>query len=71
MYHTRHLTLILCLYGNAVSVVPHGDHRILQITAAGAVYHRQQMTMDPLSCHSNVSSDMLEVYAGIIRNLFL
>ena len=71
MHHTRHLTLVFRLYGNTVSVIPHGDHCILQITAAGAIYHRQQMAVDPFSCHSNVSPDMLEIYAGIIRNLFL
>ena len=40
VYHTVYLSFVFRFYGDTVSVVPHGDHGVLQIGAQRTVYHR-------------------------------
>ncbi|GFI58172.1 hypothetical protein IMSAG025_01615 [Muribaculaceae bacterium] len=71
MHHAGNLTLIFCFHRNTVAVVPHGNHRILQVTPVRAVYHAGKLRVDLIAGKRNGTSYMFQPWACIICNFFL
>ena len=49
MHHTRNLRFVFGFYRDTVTVASLGDHGILQIGAAGTVYHGKKLAVDLIS----------------------
>ncbi len=71
VHQARHLRLILCLYRQAVAIVPHGDHIVLEIGGAAAVYHLCQLGMNPFIGLQDAAAHLFEGRAGIICHFLL
>ena len=59
MHHAGDLPLIFGLYGDAVAVIAHGDHRILKIGAVGSREHGIQLIVDLLAGDLDAAADAL------------
>ena len=70
MDHTVHLSLVLRFYRNTVSVIPHGDHRVLQIAAVGTGNHGIKLAADLFVGEQHGAAYMFQPGAGIVRHLF-
>ena len=66
MDHAGHLSLIFCLDRDAVPVVTHRNHRILQIGAVRAVYHIVQLCVNALAGCDDAPSHLVQAGTGVI-----
>ena len=46
MYHAGNLSLVLCLYGDTVATVSHGNHCVLQVGSGTAAYIGRKLAVD-------------------------
>ena len=68
MDHTRNGTLVLCLDGDTVTIVSHGDDGILQIGAICAGQHGIQLRMDLLAGLDHGAADAFQLRACVVRD---
>ena len=68
MYHAVDLTLVFGLNRKTVSSVPHGNHCILQIGAAG-VENAVQLSVNPVIDASHGTANLAKSWAGVIAYL--
>ena len=66
MDHARDLAAVLRFDWDTVASVSHGDNRILQIRAGGAIYHRLELGVDLVVDLSHGATDFEQCRTGIV-----
>ncbi len=69
MHDAANLCLVFALDRQAIAVVTHGYHRILQIGGIGLGQHLVQLDMDPVIGLTNLPAQLLQLRARIIGDL--
>ena len=70
MYHAGNLSLVLCLYGDTVATVSHGNHCVLQVGSGTAAYIGRKLAVDFIIGIFHGSAHLFQSCTGVVSNFF-